>query len=337
MIATTATEQAMGEVASESKPQRRTPWWQTALRVGISLALVAYVLEQIDLTSTARIVLSGNAVLLALAWALFVGARYLAAFRWYALLHGRHPEVTFRRLSRLVLTTSFLGYFLPGGGTEAMRAVSASRATGDPALVVASMLVERLTATLALFLLVLVGVAWAPLELPKLLLPLTWAALLALLGFSVLLMLPWPRRVFADLMHRVKLGGLSRRADKLLASLDSYKDQPKLLVASLFVGIFFQLMRVIPVAVIGAGLGLKVPLVYYLVIVPIIFFIVMLPISFGGLGLREAGYVHFLAAVGVTADAAVGLSLMTYVLQILASVVGAWVYARHGLGMTSKR
>jgi len=47
------------------------------------------------------------------------------------------------------------------------------------------------------------------------------------------------------------------------------------------------------------GIGVCMLVSRFLVIVPVMFFLIMLPISIGGLGLREAGYVHFLAAVGV--------------------------------------
>jgi len=56
------------------------------------------------------------------------------------------------------------------------------------------------------------------------------------------------------------------------------------------------------------------------------------PLALGGLGVREAAFVLFFGALGVSHSQAIGLGLLVYLVFVLASLAGAPSFARGGLG-----
>lgn len=329
MKSDTMTDQIPGSL--DAIPRRRTSWGSLILRIAVSVALLALLVSQIDLESSLQIVAQARPELLILSLALMVLARYVVAFRWYVLLRGKNSAVTLRAVSRLVLTSTFLGYFLPGMGTEVLRMYGLSKATADPALVFASLLVERVTALFILIGFVLVGLLLVPLALSPIIGVVVGLSLFALVSGSLVLMHPRTRALTRTLFSAVWLEPLRTRLEKLYRCLDAYRDDPRPLLWSLPVGVVFQLLRILPVTVAAAAFGLDIPFVFWLVIVPVGLLLAMLPISIGGLGVRETTYVYLLGMVGISPEAAFSLSIVTYLLHILSVTPGAWIYARRGI------
>ena len=119
--------------------------------------------------------------------------------------------------------------------------------------------------------------------------------------------------------------------EKLYANFDLFLAHPKLLVLSLVAAIGFQLLRVVAVWVGALALGMTLPFELFLYAVPIVNLVTQIPISIGGLGLREASFAALLGLAGVSLEAAVSISLLTYALSILAVCPGAVTFARRGL------
>ncbi len=118
----------------------------------------------------------------------------------------------------------------------------------------------------------------------------------------------------------------SVRLQQLAEVTRTYLHHPRLLLTVTALSLIVQVLNVIIVWLIGRGLGLQVPALYYGVLVPLITLLAMLPISLNGMGLREAGAVLLLAPLGVDATAAVTLFLLTFAVYTLTSLVGAGCY-----------
>ena len=58
------------------------------------------------------------------------------------------------------------------------------------------------------------------------------------------------------------------------------------------------------------ALNLPVPLWYLMLFIPLVHILSALPLSFAGLGVREGGYVAFLALIGVGKDQALAFGLL---------------------------
>ena len=79
---------------------------------------------------------------------------------------------------------------------------------------------------------------------------------------------------------------------------------------------------------IALSLGLFIPFWYLFLINAFISLLVVLPISILGIGTREAGYIFFLAFVGISSNVAVLFSLLILVWSVLRAFPGAIVFLK---------
>ncbi|MCK4822914.1 flippase-like domain-containing protein, partial [bacterium] len=66
---------------------------------------------------------------------------------------------------------------------------------------------------------------------------------------------------------------------------------------------------------------------YFFLFVPIISVLTMLPISLNGIGIREGAFVFFFTKVGISSAQALSMSILTYTIVLLASLIGGLIYA----------
>jgi uncharacterized membrane protein YbhN (UPF0104 family) len=302
------------------------------LRATISMGLLAWVISGIDLGAAGGVILRADLLLVPVIFALVIAERLLASLRWWLLVRG-DPRVTYWRITRLLFTTTFAGFFFPGTvGVEVLRVYTLGRGIANIALAFSSVLVERIQALTALAALTLVALLSAPPGMPPEIAPAAWLGLAVLVGGSALLL--W--RPFRDLTLRLlpgaRLEGLRTQLAKVYGCLDLYRRQPGPMALGLLIAFAFQVLRVLQVVVGAWALGIDLPVPYYFVITPTIILLTLLPISIAaGLGVREAAFVHLFGLVGMAGDAAFGLSIFVYVISFAAGLPGAWMYARSGL------
>jgi uncharacterized protein (TIRG00374 family) len=89
-----------------------------------------------------------------------------------------------------------------------------------------------------------------------------------------------------------------------------------------------HLLRVGVLACLAAALGLAVPFATIFSLAPAALLVAMVPISVGGWGVRELTFVYFLGSAGISAEAALSLSVAFGLLRILIGAVGgaAWLF-----------
>ena len=63
-------------------------------------------------------------------------------------------------------------------------------------------------------------------------------------------------------------------------------------------------------SILAHSLGLAVPFWYLVLCFPLVTLLSALPFSFGGLGVREGGFVFFLSFIGIAQDEALAFSLL---------------------------
>jgi glycosyltransferase 2 family protein len=327
---------ARDEAGARAPEGRRTDalWHgvKLGLRATISIGLLAWVISRIDLAAAGEVVLGANLLLVPVIFALVIVERLLASLRWYLLVRG-DPRVTYWRITRLLFTTTFAGFFFPGTvGVELLRVYTLGRGIANLALAFSSVLVERLQALTALAALTLIALASAPPGMPPEIAPAAWLGLAALLGGTLLLLWQPFRDLTLRLLPGIRLTGLRVQLAKVYDCLDLYRQQPGPMALGLLIAFAFQVLRILQVVVGAWALGIDLPVQYYFVIMPVIILLTLLPISIAaGLGVREAAFVQLFGLVGMAGDAAFSLSLFVYVISFAAGLPGAWLYARSGL------
>ena len=87
-----------------------------------------------------------------------------------------------------------------------------------------------------------------------------------------------------------------------------------------------HLLRVLLLACLANGLGLEIPVATLFAFTPAALLVAMVPISIGSWGVREVSFVYLLGSAGVSAEAALSLSIMFGLLKILVGALGGAVW-----------
>ncbi|MGH7170520.1 MAG: lysylphosphatidylglycerol synthase transmembrane domain-containing protein [Gemmataceae bacterium] len=137
-----------------------------------------------------------------------------------------------------------------------------------------------------------------------------------LLGLAALSLLPWLRK------------GLSahQRLTQMLDGAALCLRDRRGMVGVTLLSLVVQLANVVLAWLIGEGLGLSVPPLYYGVLIPLVSLLTLLPISLNGMGLREYGTILLLAPLHVSEASAITLSLLLFAVYTATSLLGGVVY-----------
>lgn len=88
-----------------------------------------------------------------------------------------------------------------------------------------------------------------------------------------------------------------------------------------------HLFRVGVLAALAAGLGLGIPVATLFALTPAALLVAMVPMSIGGWGVRELTFVYLLGTAGVSAEAALSLSVAFGLLRIFVGAIGGVTWA----------
>jgi uncharacterized membrane protein YbhN (UPF0104 family) len=300
------------------------------IQIAVSTLLLALILRQVQWIEVWAALRQIDLRWLAVAWMLFLCGVGVRAVRWQVLLHALAVRRPLPELVTWYLVGGFFNVILPTGfGGDVVRAAELAQDSGQPTRVVNSVLVDRY---LGIMVLLAMGLLAAPLR-PGAASLLTAApvALMAALfagGLAAgwLLRQPW----LAELARRPGLFGrsLKRLRGDALADAFTVYDR-RALSRGLLASLTFNLLQIGWNVAIGWGLGLRLPLVVYLVCVPLTAIALLLP-AFGGLGVRELTYVGLFAQAGAPPATALALSLGVYIITVATGLVGGVIYLTGG-------
>ncbi|HTU19577.1 MAG TPA: lysylphosphatidylglycerol synthase transmembrane domain-containing protein [Gemmataceae bacterium] len=116
------------------------------------------------------------------------------------------------------------------------------------------------------------------------------------------------------------------RLTQLLDAADLFRRDRRGMIYVTLLSLVVQLANIVLAWLVGEGLGLEVPFLYYGVLIPLVSILTLLPISLNGMGLREAGTVLLLAPLNVSSATAVTLSLLIFAVYTATSLLGGLVY-----------
>lgn len=247
----------------------------------------------------------------------------IRAYRWHILLNGAGSNIRFRRLLALYLVGSFFNAFLPSGlGGDVVRAAEAAQDV-ESGVAVGTVLVDRLTGLMALFMMALAVLPFRPPDFPDTLsATIATLCVVGLLSGFVLVdgrLFRWIIRKLPASMRRLGDGFVER----LATAIETCGGQT--LVKALLVSVLFNLVQVGWWASTGRALGLQIPYTYYLLVVPVMSLALLVP-SIGGLGVREYLSPSLFRGAGLIPEQAVALTLLVFGLERVASLLGAPVY-----------
>jgi len=115
---------------------------------------------------------------------------------------------------------------------------------------------------------------------------------------------------------------LKRLSEKLFLP---YQQQPLVVGYACLLSFLFHWFQLSLQVLLAYALNLAVPVWYLVLFIPLVHLLSALPISFAGMGVRESGYVWFLALVGVAKNQALAFGLLWSALVLAAGMVGGLI------------
>jgi len=320
-------------VSSSAEGQPARSWLRrqlgTIVKVVVSAALIAYLFLTIDMKAALTAILHANAWWLLAGFAACLFTFYLRALRWRALIQGWGARIPMRKLVLWYLVGSLFNSVLPTGfGGDVLRVYELNRQVHDPVMAANSVIVDRY---LGIVILLGMGLAAVPLGAAhvetQVVLILAGLFVLSLAAGALLLNQRGWRR-FGERLPLVG-GFLSGKLAGLEGTARYYSRRS--LIESTAWSLVFNVVLIAWTVFLALGVGIHLPLRYFVVFTPLTSIALMLP-SVGGLGVREMSYAALFPAVGVAAPLAVSVSLLLYLTALAAGLLGGVLYMLSGAG-----
>ncbi|MCS7002344.1 MAG: flippase-like domain-containing protein [Dehalococcoidia bacterium] len=306
-----------------------------ALKVAVGVGLVVWLVWQEDPARVWQHVRDANILLLLVAFALYLVAILLGAYKWRVLLAAQGLTAPLPDVIRATFVGLFFGNFLPSNvGGDVVRAYELSLATANGPATSASVIVDRLTGSLVFVgsavILGIVSVVW--LGEPTLVsVTLISAAVFAggLLVFASMLSRRVARAFGWFLRLAPQLNPLHATFARIAEAFQLYRGALGAVARVAVVSLGIQCLTAVVNWIIGLSLHFDVPFVYYFVFNPLIAFILLVPITINGIGVKQMVYVFFYHTVtGHVSEAqALTLSLLMHSIVIVSGLLGgvAWL------------
>jgi uncharacterized protein (TIRG00374 family) len=300
-----------------------------AAKIGVSLALLAYLLSTTDLQALLRRVRGGDLLLLAAAVGLYVAMMVLSTWRWRVLLAAQGFPASLRALSASYMVATFFNNFFPSNiGGDVVRVRDSSKLTGSTTTSLAVVAIDRILGLGALYVLAFLGFVMGGPGVRHLA-----GARVVLLGLGL---------CFAGLAYIFFRPGVARRLMALsgLASRPWARDKFQVVQEAVHVyrgemetvwtafgaSLALQTIVVLYYWSVAHALRIPLPLGVCFLMVPLCTLVQTVPISFNGWGIRESMFAVYFGQVGLPRDNALAFSLVGAGLIVLLSLSGAVVW-----------
>lgn len=290
-------------------------------KIAVSIVLLILVFRIVDVNEAWAALRSMDLALFVLAFALFALSLILRSFRWHFLLKAVDVHVPMHRLIYLYFAGVFFNTFLPSGfGGDAIKMYELNRYSKKGSESISTVLMDRLTGIIMLFIMGLIALPLARDVLPR---EQRWFLGVVSVGGLLATWVLFQRKL-ADLVLRFMPGAIR---DKLASLYDAvHACGTRALGQALAVSALFNLTLFALNYCLARALGARVSIVHIAAFMPLISLSMLIP-SVGALGTRESAYVSLFGSAGVPEAVAAAMSLAFYLVNVLTGLIGGALYA----------
>ncbi len=312
----------LGRFLIDLKKENRKRIW-TILRISIGIGLMTLLIWRLDLGKILANIRSIELHYLLYAFIPYFLFIIVSAWRWQVLLNYKRFNIPFGRTLGIYFIATFFNNFLPTTiGGDVMRVLYSMKQRRADAL--ATVLVDRILGFVGLFVFAFFAVLYLFIIkdqsefLPFIIIGLVSIVLITYLFFS--------ERAYnrlSPIVQKVKILKLGERLNRLHEAATDFSGAWSTIIVCIAYSVVIQALLAIGPFLVMLGMSTsKVTVLPFFIYVPIINVVSMIPISFNALGVREYFYVLLFARVGFVAETAVAISLVSFFLYFVLSLVG---------------
>ena len=298
-------------------------------KIGVSLALLAYLLSTTDLDALQRRVRAGDTFLLALAMALYAVILAISTWRWRVLLEAQGFSIPLAHLSGSYLVATFFNNFLPSNiGGDVVRVRDSSRLTGSTTTSLAVVAIDRILGLGALYALALAAFVTGGPTVRGLAGARSVLLALGLVfgGLAYVFFRPGIARRVVSASGLARFPWAVKRFETVQSAVHVYRAQVQAVWLAFFGSVALQAIVVYYYFTVARALRIPLPLSACFLMVPLCTLVQTVPISFNGWGIRESVFILYFHQVGLGKDSALAFSLVGAGLIVLMSLSGAIVW-----------
>ncbi|KAA3608448.1 MAG: UPF0104 family protein [Calditrichaeota bacterium] len=251
----------------------------------------------------------------------------LMAFRWKIILKHYDLDFSFKKLFGYYLVGLFFNNFLPSSiGGDIIRIYKVVGNSEDRSPGFASVILERILGVASTLFLAIISLYYVSHYFQDDRILYTSAALFSLIVvFFVLITRNRPFEFLLKVFDKFSILNIGEKINKLIEAIHFLKEKKQVFIWVFLLSLLSQVAIVFLNYAVVLALDIDVDLTYLFLVVPVTFIITMLP-SINGVGVREYGFVFFLAAVNVSSAAAISLSVMNVLVPMFISIWGGLLF-----------
>jgi uncharacterized protein (TIRG00374 family) len=303
------------------------------VQVVVGIGALLFVIMKSDARGLAEALRNTRVIYLPIAIVASFAVTWLMAYRWGMILAAKGPRLKTQRLFAYYLIGLFFTSFVPGGGVsgDVARLIYVDREVRDKALVLSTLVYERLVGVFTLLLTGLVATlmtrAYGQTE-PMIYISEAVLAI-ALIAIAILMsgyVSSRLARLIRELGVRIKFVRLAEAAARTIEAMIGLKSDGALLVRTALMSLLIRILWSLGCFVVAWAMGMPIGVLTMFAFISLIDLVRLMPISVGGLGVREWSVVVLFASVGIPREQALTFSLLAFAPIYLNAIVGGVVY-----------
>ncbi|MFQ5477150.1 MAG: YbhN family protein [Candidatus Binatia bacterium] len=323
---------AVAEGEPESRRGGAFAWrgWSGVLKISVSVLAGWLLWIQVeDPAELLEALLRVEPAIVGFAVLLYLVGQVLTAYRWQVIAAKVGFSSSFSEITRFYFIGMFFNLFGPSTlGGDVVRSLYLGRTDGRRAVALNTVIFDRLS---GLGMLVVVAVVamlfFGSFNLPAWVVYLSWS-------LGILMVAGW---WLVPAVTRFTLADGNRVRTLVEEELAPFWYDAALLFKAAWVSVGFHVLQILTLVLLGSALGLELPWQYYFVFHPLVTIFSALPISVAGLGIREMGYLWFLARSQVPSELSVAFGLLWLTVLLASSAAGGLVFLWDDSGLPSLR
>ncbi|MBI4353331.1 MAG: flippase-like domain-containing protein, partial [Candidatus Omnitrophica bacterium] len=298
------------------------------IRTGVSLFFVGFLFYVVrgDLPLIGKVLQNVKTPLLLTAAAVFFLTVFVMAKRLQLIFAVSDVPLRLSESANLTFIGYFFNNFLPTSvGGDVVKALCASRITGETMKSVTSVLMDRIFGLFTFVVIPSFTFLFVIREVSNTSVPILIYALLSFsfVGGALLFSRRLAKRL-GFLGRWSNLFGLREKLRELYEGLHRFRYHKAAVLEALFLSFLGQSIAIFVLYLMAAALGAQAKPLYFYILVPVVHLVSMLP-SLNGLGIRESAYIYFLGP-SIGREYAAALGVLWLGLLFLLSVVGGVIY-----------